>query len=241
MSFVTPSDTPTANLLLYGPGGSGKTTGAASGPGPVLYLNAESENALYHARTKQPKLLEVDMKGLSAMTAVYNEVKDHPEDWGTVVADPVADMYRILIEESTNRALNPALDAYRDAGTHIERWCRSMCDLPVNFVVVCHDWPVTDESTGTVERLPYTGSARNATLANKLLAMFDIVGYTGVVEVKEGDQSEFKYMAQLKNANGRRGKDRFNVLGKSEEVDLSRWLGLIAASKSSTPQEATAA
>jgi hypothetical protein len=44
LDFVQPSAVaPTMNILLYGPGGTGKTVNACSAPGPILVGNAEGE------------------------------------------------------------------------------------------------------------------------------------------------------------------------------------------------------
>ena len=40
----------TYNVLLYGPPKSGKSTAAATAPGPILWLNAEGAGALGYAR-----------------------------------------------------------------------------------------------------------------------------------------------------------------------------------------------
>jgi hypothetical protein len=51
----------------------------------------------------------------------------------------------------------------------------------------------------------------------------DVVGYCGRVQQEE----EAKYVAQLHNGNGRRGGDRFGVLGNWRELDLAEWFQAI--------------
>jgi len=62
-----------------------------------------------------------------------------------------------------------------------------------------------------------------------LMGMVDIVGYTGVIQKEGGDP---EYVAQLVNAKGRRGGDRFDVLlGPGETtrpVDLTDWFATTA-------------
>jgi hypothetical protein len=51
LMFETPPDLPeTVNFLLYGPPKTGKTSTAATAPGPNLWVNAEGPGALAYAR-----------------------------------------------------------------------------------------------------------------------------------------------------------------------------------------------
>jgi hypothetical protein len=101
--------------------------------------------------------------------------------------------------------------------------------MPIHAVFVLHENSVKDEESGSLERLPFTGT-KNPVLAEKLMAMVDVIGYTGVVEEK-GDGNRVHYVAQLVSGRGRRGGDRFGVLGTSRELDLAEWLEVIRGSK----------
>jgi hypothetical protein len=83
-----------------------------------------------------------------------------------------------------------------------------------------------DEATETVEVLPFTGSASNPSLGRKLMSMVDVIGYTARVEQEDGN---VQYVAQLIPAKGRRGGDRFDVLGDFRPLDLSEWFAAMAA------------
>ncbi len=56
MSTATLFDDPpiygpeTINVLLYGPAGAGKTTAAATAPGPIVWVNLEGSGAMSYAR-----------------------------------------------------------------------------------------------------------------------------------------------------------------------------------------------
>jgi hypothetical protein len=51
LTFVDPPAAPeTFNVLLYGPPKSGKSTAAATAPGPILWVSAEGPGALAYAR-----------------------------------------------------------------------------------------------------------------------------------------------------------------------------------------------
>jgi hypothetical protein len=228
MRVVTPPTGQKRSVLLYGPPKTGKTAGAASAPGPVLLLNADLPNASWFAHSRREDLFEVEYESFKqTMVAIGKGVADDDLTFGgmvppiaTIVVDPINEMYRHLLEELSGRAVSPSLPTYQATSVHLERWCRALCKAPtLNVVFVCHDLPVKDESNGDVERLPATGT-NNPALGRRLMGMVDIVGFTAVQEV-EGEG--FRYVAQLVNAKGRRGGDRFDVLGPFREMDLSEW------------------
>lgn len=224
MKFVTPPAAPKTNVLLYGAPKSGKSTAAASAPGPVLYLNTDLPNATWFAHRQHPGLLEVQYEGFHTMVEIVDSIQKKSLDPvpQTVVIDPVSELYRRLLEELSQRAVAPSLPTYGAVGVHVERFCRALCEADVNVVFICHDLPVKDESNGEVERLPATGTT-NPALGRKLMGMVDIVGFTAVMEKDDGGHD---YVAQLVNAKGRRGGDRFNVLGAFRPLDLAEWFSL---------------
>ena len=207
------------NVLLYGPPKTGKSAGAASAPGAILYLNADLPNALRFARSRdtEGRISEVEVEGLQTLIDVGHAVKQKPT-WDTVVVDPLGELYRQLLEDLSNRSMRPSLPTYGDVGTHIERFCRMLCEAPVNAVFVAHEIPVKDEATDSVERLPSTGT-KNPALGQKVMGMVDIVGSTVMFE-KDGENV---YAAQLINAKGARGGDRFDALGAWRPLNLTEW------------------
>jgi len=241
------------NFLFYGPPKSGKTTAGVSYPGNVILLNADLPNATRYAKrqakARGTNVLEVKwppaneeriVKTFDTMVSVMQAVADQdaayakgepPKDpIAAVQIDPVGNLYARLLEELGKRAISPSLPTYQAVGTHIERFCRALCESPsVSAIIVAHDMPVKDESNGEVERLPNTGTT-NPTLGQKLMGMVDIVGYTGVAAPEEGDDKP-RYMAQLVSHAGRRGGDRWGVLGDARELDLAEWLEVIKAAE----------
>jgi hypothetical protein len=232
-----PTEPPCRNVFLYGPPKTGKTLAAVvSAPGPVLMLNADLPNATYLAHQKSPDghLGEIELDradrfaALKALKAI--ETAANKNDLGsakTVVIDPVGELYGRLIRELSDNAISPDIRDYQAAGQHIERTCRALCECPtVNAVFTAHDHPMKDEATETVEVLPFTGSASNPSLGRKLMSMVDVIGYTARVEQEDGN---VQYVAQLIPAKGRRGGDRFDVLGDFRPLDLSEWFAAMAA------------
>ena len=211
---------------------SGKTTGATSGEGKCLLINEDLPNATRFAhRVSFEEITEVVIETVADLTEIAVEVKAETLETDWIVLDPVGELHRRLLEDMSGRAIRPTLNQYGDAATYIERFCRGICESPYKSVFVCHDWPIKDEATGVMERLPWTGTT-NPALGSKLAQMVDIVGYTGAVETPDG----YDYQAQLINGRGRRGGDRFAALGEFRSLDLSEWMGQI-----NTTQEATRA
>jgi hypothetical protein len=226
LRVVEPSaEPPTLNVFLYGPPKQGKSVGAASAPGPVLYLNCESPNALRFAHRLHDDLREVRVTGLADLNATVLRLRDGKAGDRSVVVDPVGDLHRLLLEEASSRAIRPALQAYGDVSVHVERFCRALCELPVNAVFVAHEQPLKDEESGGFERLPWTGTT-NPALGAKIMAMVDVIGYCGVRREEGKDPA---YVAQLVDGAGRRGGDRTGTLGASRELDLAEWVRTAAA------------
>lgn len=223
LDFVDPTSTePTLNVFLYGDPGTSKTTGALSAPGPILYLNAEGGNAAMFARRLRPdaEIREVTVEGGETLNEALlylradNGVK-------TVVLDSLGAIFQAVLEGYSGGG-KPTLPQYGDTTTAIERFARALRDQPVNVVLIAHAQGIKDEETGTIERLPYTGTS-NPALGIKLMAQADIVGYTGVVQ-PDDKNDRTRYIAQLISAGGRRGKDRTGLLGLFPELDLTDWV-----------------
>lgn len=214
----------TLNALLYGPAKVGKTTGATSAPGKKLLLNADRPNASRYAHTIHgDQLDEVQAEGLDTLVAVIEAVRGGAYD--TVIVDPIGELYRVVLEDLSQRSLRVPIQLYGDTGTHIERFCRSLCDLPVNVVLVAHERETDSEEA---EFLPFTGT-KNPVFAEKLMAMVDVFGYTGIV--KDEETKKLSYMVQLFNGGGRRGGARWpwETLRPSRELDLVEWIETASA------------
>jgi len=226
-----PADGPVwMNVVLYGPPKTGKTVAAGSAPSKVLYVNCDLPNATRLAHKMNPgAITEVEFEGLQTMIDIVTELKKQKSDtsdetgFKTVVVDPIGELYRRLLDEASNKAVRPTLNQYGDVGVHIERFCRALCQLDVNVIIVAHEIADKDEGNGSMMYLPFCGTG-NPKLAQKLMGMVDVVGYTGLIQQEDGTK---RYVAQLTPAGGRRGGDRFDVLGDVRETNLSEWYSLI--------------
>lgn len=228
--FRDPQPSTTKNVVLYGPAGSGKTTGACSAPCPVLYLGAEGLNAVDFAKTIYKDINVVEVDGRAVLEDAYLWLRDKKLA-RTVVLDSASEIRSAVLRDIAKDPRHPTLPEQGDASTFVERYLMSLRDLPVNVVVVAHEFSVKDEASGAIERAVYAGT-NNPALSNKIMGVFaDVVGYCARVEQETGDDV---YMAQLVDGNGRRGKNRGGVLGKAAEIDVAAWIELMVPSSNGT-------
>lgn len=221
LAFVKPKDVaPTINIGLYGPGGTGKSVGAASAPGPILYGNAEGETALLYARALygDEKIHEYSVTKAADLDALFLHMKDGCEEQ-TFVLDTIGETYQRLVEELAGSG-RASLQNYGDVNTKLERFIRAIRDLPINVVILAHE-QVDDNDDGGATRRPATGGKK---LPEKLVAMMDVIGYTAVVPPTDDEPA--KYVVQLVEAKGRRAKDRSGALGVTRDLNLGEWIGL---------------
>lgn len=241
LEIVTPSVPPGLKVLLYGASGSGKTTGALSAPGPILLLNAEGPDSAQYARDQGAEIHEVEVTGLGVMEAAYFRLLRQEGGEPTVVVDSLGEVYRALLEEISGKAIRPTLPQYGEATVRLERFCRALRDLPHHVVWVAGERPIKDEETGGFERLPITGTT-NPDLGSKVMAMSTVTGYCGYLP-PEGT-GDGRWVAQLYNGHGRRGKDRTSKLtGGVRDVNLTEWVQLAGRplDPTTTTEEAKAA
>ena len=222
-----------ANVLLFGPAKTGKTTGAASAPGLIGFLNTEQPDSTEYAHALDTEgrikelLVPKDPKPLlhEVMRSCYPETGEGFDTW---VLDSVGELHRRLLVARSRGAVRPTLDAYGDVAREVADFCRFMVEAPCNFVIVAQEHAVKDEVTGTFKTLPWTGTT-NPAVAQMILGMVNIVGYTGAVQVTdEEDKRRVLYVSQIVPTEGRpvgvRG--RFNALITPEgyrETNLTEW------------------
>lgn len=232
------------SVLLYGPKGVGKTTGAASAPGPIVYGNADAPGRLRYARRQHygKDIREVRIMGRptpkdpptarKTLEDLFLYVRDNP-DVQTVVLDPLARIHDLVLDDIGGQ--RPTLQDRGDSGQWLERYVGALLELPVNLVLVAHDLgykvATGDGGDEVFEIFPFCGSKSNPGLAKNLMRPLDVVAFCGVIK-PETETELFPsgtHVAQLFHGGGRQGADGLGVLGDVAVLDLSAWVAANAA------------
>lgn len=217
-----PAAPDTLNVLLYGPPGSGKTTAAATAPGPVMWLNAEGGNALAYARKtareRGTRLLELrlDPKETNVkqmLGEAYLYVKKHPEI-RTVVVDTLAKVRESLVQQIGGDT--PKIQDWGAVAKILKDFVKSFRDLPVNLVLIAHEDVSDDAEAGRIVT-PLIGGTLNQIIPGEV----DVVAYCRAFRTDEG----VRYRGRLVETRGCYAKDRSGGLGEARDLDLTEWLG----------------
>lgn len=210
----------TMNCLLYGPAGAGKTTAAASAPGPIIWANLDGPNAMVFARKvaaeRGTDLLEIQIAPDEDPRIRLREAITYSttNDVRTIVVDGVG-----KLREQIAYAIggdNPSMQDWGMVGKAMRDLTRALRDLPVNVIFIAHE-QIVEEGEAVIIRPEVDAKGRTAEM---LMGEVDVVGYCGVIE----DEGERIYAAQLVEKGGRRAKDRSGALGTFRQLDLSEWL-----------------
>jgi hypothetical protein len=166
LAFITAPAAPTsANFLLWGPPKSGKSTAAATAPGPILWINAEGPGALGYARktaaTRGTDLHEVAIgkhpgastDAAGVLDGVYRHVRDNLEPRpATVVVDTLAKVRDALVAQWVVPGSSNSLKQYGKVADKLGGFINAMRDLNINVVFIAHADVSDDAESGRVVR-----------------------------------------------------------------------------------------
>jgi hypothetical protein len=219
----------TFNVLLFGAPKSGKSTAAATAPGPIMWLNCEGAGALGFARKvaaeRGNQILEVAMadgkngRQISPMLhMVMDHLRQHPEI-RSVVVDTIGKVREALAHELVQQGSPKSIQQWGKVNDILTGFVRGLRDLPVNVVFLAHLDQVDDAEAGRSVR-PLIGGKATEVVPGEV----DVVAFTSPHQV----DGQVRYVGQLVDGNGRTGLgDRSGgIRGELtyRELDLTEWL-----------------
>ena len=236
LSFVTAEQAvpDTYNVLLFGPPKSGKTTAAATAPGPILWANAEGAGALGFARRiaaeRGTEIHELPIpdgrqNGTGAASPILHALVDHIRSGNdpqpmTVVVDTLGKVRDALVAEMVVPGAKNSIQQWGKVADTITQFVRALRDLPVNVVLLAHVDQVDDAESGRTVR-PLIGGKATETVPGEV----DVVAFTAPLSV---DGEPTRYVGQLVDGRGRVGLgDRSGGIAGDQsfrELDLTEWL-----------------
>jgi hypothetical protein len=241
LSFVAAPEVPeTFNVLLYGPPKAGKTTAAATAPGPILWLNLEGSGALGYARKvaaeRGNEIHEVrpdrgdDLRAVLMAIARHTDTPDAQPQFRSVVVDTIGKVRDHLARNIGGD--HPQIQHWGEVAKFIETFIATMRDRPVNLVLIAHE-AIKDSDDGDRVVEPLIGGATTAKVAGEV----DVIAYCARLEEDES----VRYVGQLVERKGRRAGDRSGGLGVVRDLDVAEWLDAYREALRSEPQDDTEA
>ena len=215
---LDPTEKPSILMVVYGEGGVGKTTFAATAPRPII---ADCENGSKY----------FGLRGIAADVALIEKWDDMQEfmqialtdNYDTVIIDPIGELMEKLIAYMRNRADsklvqrdgNPTMAGWGWLKSTMRNFLKTMRDSGKHIVIVAHVQEKDDD--GRVIKRPMVATR----LSEELVNLVDIVGYmTTINDTETGDTKRLiivdpasdKYVA----------KDRTGRLGRYIEPDFTK-------------------
>lgn len=240
LTFVHPtSEVGHVNILAYGPPGVGKSTAAATAPGPILYANAEGPGALAFARkTAAERGTEIHEARLTAdldarlfLRSLIEHVRSGADPvCQTLVVDTVGRLREHLIRQLVQQGSKNSLQQYGEVSRVLAEFVRLARDLPINLVLLAHE-DFADQDGDRVVR-PLIGGNQTELIPGEM----DIVSY---LFTRDLDDDTVSHEAMFVEYKGRRAKDRSGGLGRSAPSDISAWIETFREALRPKPQDAT--
>jgi hypothetical protein len=231
LTFVDPDTVDERwRIGIFGIPGSGKTVALASAPGPIVAVNADRPGAYRYARRHNhgTQIHEVRFATWQTIREVYEYVRDHQAEIGTVGMDPVNAIYDQLVRENTGPSGKPNWQKINETFMDLIRAFRA---LDVNLVLAAHEKVEKDENADTEAKVfPAFGGP---SLVQKVMGEMDIIARIFRQDATEDEPQAWK--GQFVTARGYQCKDSSNALGRTRIADLSEWIATANAASAGEP------
>lgn len=184
------------SMCVYGRSGSGKTTFAASAPGPILYLDIRDEGTASISDVEDLDVIEVE--NFADIEDTFWWLKKHPKKYKTVILDTVTQLQAMIVQEvaGENKKGKKAGDwgsmtkkDWGDVAAIMKEWLGNYRDLTahgINVIFIAQDrtFNLTDEEEAVDSLLtPEIGPALSPAVAKSLNASVSVLGNTFVREI----------------------------------------------------------
>lgn len=227
---LDPAEKPSILMVVYGEGGVGKTTFAATAPRPII---ADCENGSKY----------FGLRGIEADVALIESWGDMQEflevaltdKYDTVIIDPIGELMEKLIRYMISKADsklvqkdgNPTMAGWGWLKQTMRTFLKVMRDSGKNIVIVAHVQEKDDE--GRVIKRPMVATK----LSEELVNLVDVVGY--MTTVNDADTGDTKRVIIVDPSSDKFvAKDRTGRLGRYIEPDFTKIVDGVRGNKSYT-------
>jgi len=215
---LEPTEKPSILMVVYGEGGVGKTTFAATAPRPII---ADCENGSKY----------FGLRGIESDVALIEKWDDMQEfmeialtdKYDTVVIDPIGELMEKLIAYMRNKADskfvqrdgNPTMAGWGWLKSTMRTFLKTMRDSGKHIVIVAHVQEKDDE--GRMIKRPMIATR----LSEELVNLVDIVGY--MTTANDSETGETKRLIIVDPASDKYvAKDRTGRLGRYIEPNFTK-------------------
>jgi phage nucleotide-binding protein len=210
-----PQQKPSIVMMVYGEGGVGKTTFAATAPNPIM---ADCENGAKY----------LGLRGISMDVAVIENWTDFVEFWNavknskyeTIVIDPIGELMdklkRTMIAQGDSKLVqkdgSPTTAGWGWLKKTLRDALKAIRDTGKNVVIVAHVEEKQDD-----QRLVKRPKVETK-LSDELVNMVDIVAYMTVIN--DPEKGEARVLIVDPGSDRYTAKDRTGTLGKYLKPDF---------------------
>ena len=210
--------TPSLVLCVYGTGGIGKSTLAATAPKPI-YFDAENGTKAFGIRGIHIPVIQV--RTWEEIIGAWTSVANNP-DYETIIMDPLGKFMDMLVEYVSHGG-SMSLPKWGEAKTKFRKFINAVKDSGKHIVFVAHD-----DFNKNDEKLVYFPKIA-VNMSDELTNLCDIVAYMkvskGVRDIRVSPSEDYK------------AKDRYDVFkdGIVTEHDVTAMIKKIHAAYNAEP------